>query len=67
MESSIENFFHNNIIFPNDVKRRLNTIRSIDDKLEIKKEHYEQLKAQLTGTQRDNELFNEIEQVYLGK
>lgn len=47
MEASIETFFHNNIIYPNDVKRRLNTIRSLDLKLQKKKEEFDNLKQKI--------------------
>jgi len=47
MESTIEAFFHNNIIYPNDVKRRLNTIRTLDLKLQTKREEFDDLKQKI--------------------
>ncbi|CAI2377731.1 unnamed protein product [Moneuplotes crassus] len=64
MESSIESFFHNNIIFPNDVKRRLNTIKILDEKIEVLKERYERLKEQLASQPDSTELFTSIELIY---
>jgi len=67
MESSIESFFHSNIIFPNDVKRRLNTIKTLDVKIEILKEKYLNLKAQLNRGLNDEEIFKNIEQTYISR
>ena len=47
MESTIEAFFHKNIIYPNDVKRRLNTIRTLDLKLQTKREEFDDLKQKI--------------------
>lgn len=75
MESSIETFFHNNIIFPNDVKRRLNTIGTLDKKLQEKREELDDIRGKIkglktagsTGSTVEEHLLNELDRIYTGE
>ena len=69
MESSLETFFLGNIIYPNDVKRRLNTIRSLDLKIKEKRFKFDDIKNQIKafrgGSAGEERLIKELDEVYM--
>ena len=68
MDSTLETFFLSNIIYPNDVKRRLNTIRSLDLKIEEKRSQLDLIKTQIKafrgGSTAEERLLGELDEVY---
>lgn len=66
----MESFFSENIIYANDVKRRLNTIGALDKKLQTKKTEFDELKNKIKGLKKgtpasaENHLMDMLENIY---
>ena len=68
MDSNLESFFLSNIIYPNDVKRRLNNIRVLDQKIQEKRSQFDELRAKIktlkAGSSTEEQLLGVLDEVY---